>query len=37
MTAPHLLDPAGPQDEVLLEASPDLMRHLLQTMINTLL
>ena len=37
MTAPHILDPAGLLGEALSEASPDLMRSLLQTMINTLL
>ncbi|UTX34982.1 IS256 family transposase [Micrococcus luteus] len=37
MTAPHILDPAGLLSEALPEASPDMMRHLLQTMINTLL
>lgn len=37
MTAPHLVDPAGLLGEALSEASPDMMRHLLQTMINTLL
>ena len=37
MTAPHILDPAGLLGEALSEASPDMMRHLLQTMINTLL
>ncbi|GAA1745885.1 hypothetical protein GCM10009746_30910 [Microbacterium paludicola] len=37
MTAPHILDPAGLLGEALCEASPDMMRHLLQTMINTLL
>ena len=37
MTAPHILDPAGLLGESLSEASPDMMRHLLQTMINTLL
>jgi putative transposase len=37
MTAPHILDPAGLLSEALSEASPDMMRHLLQTMINTLL
>ena len=37
MTAPHILDPAGLLREALSEASPDMMRHLLQTMINTLL
>ena len=35
MTAPHIVDPAGLLGEALSEASPDMMRHLLQTMINT--
>ncbi len=37
MTAPHIVDPAGLLSEALAEASPDLMRQLLQTMINALL
>ena len=37
MTAPHIIDPAGLLAEALTDASPDLMRNLLQTMINTLL
>jgi putative transposase len=37
MTAPHIVDPAGLLSEALSEASPDLMRQLLQTMINALL
>ena len=37
MTAPHIVDPAGLLSEALAEASPDLMRSLLQTMINALL
>ena len=37
MTAPHILDPAGLLGEALAEASPDLMRSLLQTIINALL
>ncbi|MGN6413434.1 IS256 family transposase [Flexivirga sp.] len=37
MTAPHIVDPAGVLGEALTEASPDLMRSLLQTMINALL
>ncbi len=37
MTAPHIVDPAGQLGEALAEASPDLMRQLLQTMINALL
>ena len=36
MTAPHIVDPAGLLSEALSEASPDLMRSLLQTMINAL-
>jgi transposase-like protein len=32
-----LVDPAGPLDDALTDASPDLMRSLLQTMINALL
>lgn len=35
MTAPHFVDPAGLLTDALTEASSDLMRHLLQTMINT--
>lgn len=34
MTAPHIVDPAGLLEEALGDASPDLMRSLLQTMIN---
>lgn len=34
MTAPHIVDPARLLSEALAEASPDLMRSLLQTMIN---
>ena len=34
MTAPHIVDPARLLGEALAEASPDLMRSLLQTMIN---
>ena len=34
MTAPHIVDPAGLLGEALAEASPDLMRHLLQEVIN---
>lgn len=30
MTAPHLVDPAGVLSEALSDASPDLMRNLLQ-------
>ena len=37
MTAPHIVDPAGLLGEALSEASPDMMRSLLQTMINALL
>ena len=37
MTAPHIVDPAGLLSEALTDASPDLMRNLLQTMINALL
>ena len=37
MTAPHIVDPATVLGEVLADASPDLMRQLLQTMINALL
>ena len=37
MTAPHIVDPAGLLSQALADASPDLMRELLQTMINALL
>jgi putative transposase len=37
MTAPHIVDPARLLGEALAEASPDLMRGLLQTVINALL
>lgn len=37
MTAPHIVDPAGLLTEALAEASPDLMRDLLQKIINALL
>lgn len=37
MTAPHIVDPGTVLSEALAEASPDLMRQLLQTMINALL
>lgn len=37
MTAPHIVDPTGLLSEALSEASPDMMRSLLQTMINALL
>jgi len=36
MTAPHIVDPASVLAEALTDASPDLMRSLLQTMINAL-
>jgi putative transposase len=36
MTAPHIVDPARLLDQALSDASPDLMRHLLSTMINAL-
>ena len=36
MTAPHIVDPATVLGEVLTDASPDLIRHLPQTMINAL-
>ncbi len=36
MTAPHIVDPAGLLGEALSEASPDLMRSLLQSIINAL-
>ncbi len=36
MTAPHIVDPAGVVGEALSEASPDLMRSLLQSIINAL-
>lgn len=35
MTAPHMGDPAGLLGEDLSDASPDLMRHLLGTVINS--
>lgn len=34
MTAPNIVDPAGLLGEALAEASPDLMRTLLQTIIR---
>jgi transposase len=34
VTVPHIVDPAGLPSEALAEASPDLMRPLLRTMIN---
>lgn len=37
MTAPHIVDPARLLGQALGDASPDLMRHLLATMINALL
>ena len=37
MTAPHILNPARLLDQALSDASPDLMRHLLSTVINALL
>lgn len=37
MTAPHIVDPARLLGEAFTDASPDLMRNLLQTMINALL
>jgi putative transposase len=37
MTAPHMIDPARLLGQALSDASPDLMRHLLGTVINALL
>ena len=37
MTAPHVIDPAGLLGQALSQASPDLMRSLLQHVINALL
>jgi putative transposase len=37
MTAPHMIDPARVLGQALSDASPDLMRHLLGTVINALL
>jgi putative transposase len=37
MTAPHMIDPAHLLGQALSDASPDLMRHLLATVINSLL
>ncbi|OYO18951.1 IS256 family transposase [Enemella dayhoffiae] len=37
MTAPHIVDSAHVLGELLAEASPDMMRSLLQTMLNALL
>lgn len=34
MTAPHIVDPAGLLGEALAEATPDLMRSLLQSISN---
>ena len=34
MTAPHIVDPASVLTEALTDASPDLMRNLLQTEFN---
>ena len=36
MTAPHIVDPARLLDQALSDASPDLMRHLLSTVVNAL-
>ena len=36
MTAPHIIDPAGMLGEALSQASPDLMRSLLQHVIKEL-
>jgi putative transposase len=36
MTAPHIVDPARLLDQAVSDASPDLMRHLLSTVINAL-
>lgn len=36
MTAPHIVDPAAVLGELLTEASPDMMRSLLRTMLNAL-
>jgi putative transposase len=36
MTAPHIVDPARLLNQALSDASPDLMRHLLGTVINAL-
>ncbi|WP_285561584.1 transposase, partial [Actinoplanes regularis] len=33
----HIIDPAGLLGQALTDASPDLMRHLLSTVINSLL
>ena len=37
MTAPHIIDPGGLLGQALSQASPDLMRSLLQHVINALL
>ena len=37
MTAPHLIDPAGMLGQALSQASPDLMRSVLQHVIHALL
>ncbi len=37
MTAPQILDPARMLGQALSDASPDLMRHLLSSVINALL
>ncbi len=37
MTAPRIVDPATVLGQALVGASPDLMRHLLSTVINSLL
>jgi transposase-like protein len=37
MTAPHIVDPVGLLGEAVAEASPDLMRSLLKSIINALL
>ena len=37
MTAPHIVNPAALLEQALSDASPDLMRTLLSTVINALL
>lgn len=37
MTAPHMIDPGRLLGQALSDAPPDLMRHLLSTVINALL
>ena len=37
MTAPHIIDPARLLGQAVGDASPDLVRHLLGTVINALL